>query len=273
MTTRAHGHLTCPPAGRHHPAPGPRARTSADARAVGGLVGPHVRAVRRHLRARRTSVCVLVLCVTLGTSIPAWTQARSSARYPVHPDDLTVARAALAMLDVRGPPPADPYDRDAFGQAWADVDRNGCDTRNDVLRRDLADVVTKPGTRDCVVLSGALDDPYTGRRVAFVRGAASGDVQIDHVVALGDAWAAGAAGWSDIARTAFANDPANLLAVDGETNQDKGAADASQWLPPNTGYRCAYAVRQVLVKSAYRLSVTRDERRALAHALDGCATT
>ncbi|MFC4613308.1 HNH endonuclease family protein [Cellulomonas algicola] len=229
--------------------------------------------MRRHLRARRTSVGVLVLCVALGTGIPAWTQARSSARYPVHPDDLTVARAALAALDVRGPPPTDPYDRDAFGQAWADVDRNGCDTRNDVLRRDLTDVVTKPGTRDCLVLSGTLDDPYTGRPVAFVRGTASGDVQIDHVVALGDAWAAGAAGWTDTARTAFANDPANLLAVDGGTNQDKGAADASQWLPPNTGYRCAYAVRQVLVKSAYDLSVTRDERRALAHALGGCATT
>ncbi|MDC7123061.1 HNH endonuclease family protein [Cellulomonas fimi] len=232
-----------------------------------------VRAARRHLRARRTSLWVLVLTVAIGTGVPAWTQARSSARYPVLAQDLAVAHAVLDELEVRTRPPPQPYDRAAFGQAWADVDRNGCDTRNDVLRRDLDDPVTKTGTRGCLVLSGVLDDPYTGRRLVFERGPSSADVQVDHVVALGDAWVAGAAGWSGTARTAFANDPANLLAVEGGANQDKGADDASRWLPPNVGYRCAYAVRQVLVKSAYRLSVTRDERRALAHALDGCVTS
>lgn len=249
---------------RAHRAPTPPA---------GALLTAFVDAVLAHLRARRTSLCVLVLCVATGTGLPAWTQARSAARYPVHAEDLALARGALTTLDVRSRPPPEPYERDEFGQAWADVDRNGCDTRNDVLRRDLTGTTTKAGTRGCLVLGGTLDDPYTGRRMVFERGPSSGDVQVDHVVALGDAWVAGAAGWTDAARTAFANDPANLLAVEGRANQDKGAADASQWLPPNVGYRCAYAVRQVLVKSAYGLSVTRDERRALAGALGGCVTT
>lgn len=235
-----------------------------------GRIRRGVDAVRAHLAARRLSLVLLVVCVVVGAGTPLWSDARASARYPVRADDLALAHASLDGLVERGPPPDEPYDRAAFGQAWADVDRNGCDTRNDVLRRDLVDATYDPGTGDCVVLAGALDDPYTGRRLAFVRGPASGDVQVDHVVALGDAWSSGAAGWSATQRSVFANDPANLLAVDGATNQDKGAADASAWLPPSSGYRCAYAVRQVLVKSAYGLSVTSDERRALRHALDGC---
>ena len=163
------------------------------------------------------------------------------------------------------------YDRDLFGPRWADVDRNGCDTRNDVLRRDLTALVIKPGTHGCVVLRGTLHDPYTGRTIAFVRGVGTSlAVQIDHVVALGDAWQKGAARWSTQRRTVFANDPLNLLAVQGAANLAKGDADAATWLPPSTAYRCAYVARQVAVKLRYGLSVTPAERDALLRILARC---
>lgn len=184
--------------------------------------------------------------------------------------DLDRARAELGTLAVKGRAPRTGYDRDAFGPAWADVDRNGCDTRNDVLARDLADVAFEAGTHDCVVLTGTLDDPYSGTTIAFERGPDSADVQIDHVVALSDAWQKGAQQWDAERRRQFANDPANLLAVDGPTNAAKGDGDAATWLPPSTGYRCAYVVRQVRVKAAYGLWVTAAERDAMDRTLDGC---
>jgi len=213
------------------------------------------------------AVAVVVLVVGLGG--PVVLRERASARYPVTADDLAAGRAELAALVVTEQIGEAPYDRDRFGTAWADVDANGCDTRNDVLRRDLS--ATTVDVDACTVLTGVLDDPYTGRRIAFTRGAHSADVQIDHVVALADAWSSGAAGWDARTREAFANDPANLLAVDGDANQDKGAADAAQWLPPDPGYTCVYALRQIRVKHAYGLGVTSDERRALAAALGTCA--
>ncbi len=199
-----------------------------------------------------------------------WTQARESARYPVTAADLADTRAALATLPVKGRAPTTGYGRDQFGQAWTDVDRNGCDTRNDVLARDLTALTLKPGTAGCVVLTGTLADPYTGADIAFERGEHSADVQIDHVVALSDAWQKGAQQWTTAQRTAFANDPANLLAVDGPANQRKGAGDAATWLPPNTGYRCVYVARQVRVKAAYGLWVTAAEKAAMERQLDGC---
>ncbi len=102
------------------------------------------------------------------------------------------ALAALAALRVAGRAPMTGYARERFGPAWLDADRNGCDTRNDVLRRDLRDVVLDPRTHGCVVLSGTLADPYTGRVLAFVRGSDGGGVDVDHVVALGNAWSSGA---------------------------------------------------------------------------------
>jgi hypothetical protein len=184
------------------------------------------------------------------------------------------ARTASAVLDalpVKGRAPRTGYDRELFGQAWADTDRNGCDTRNDVLRRDLHATVLKAGTRGCVVLSGTLDDPYTGHAIGFVRGAAtSARVQIDHVVALSDAWQKGAQQWSAETRTHFANDPLNLLAVDGVTNQRKSDGDAATWLPPRTAYRCAYVARQTAVKARYRLWVTAAERDAVRRVLATC---
>lgn len=215
-------------------------------------------------------VVTLLVCLAAGVGTPVVLDAQAAARYPVTAADLAAGRAALATLDVKGRAPRTGYSRDAFGQAWADVDRNGCDTRNDVLRRDLTDVTVKPGAQGCVVLRGVLADPYTGRSIAFERGERSADVQIDHVVALADAWQKGAWRWSDERRREFANDPANLLAVDGGTNQSKGAGDAATWLPPNSGYRCVYALRQTAVKAAYDLAVTQAEHDALARAMGRC---
>jgi Protein of unknown function (DUF1524) len=181
------------------------------------------------------------------------------------------ALAALATLAVKGRAPKTGYHRALFGQAWADVDRNGCDTRNDILRRDLTPFVLKQGTNGCLVLSGTLHDPYTGATIAFVRGqSTSSRVQIDHVVALSDAWQKGAQQWSAPRRTAFANDPLNLLAVDGLTNQRKSDGDAATWLPPNKAYRCRYAARQVAVKAKFGLWVTSAERDALGRILATC---
>ena len=203
----------------------------------------------------------------------------SSGPSPVPTLTPAQARAALATLGglpVKGRAPRTGYDRDAFGPAWSDdvdvsLGRNGCDTRNDVLRRDLVAERLKAGTHGCVVVSGTLADPYTGRSITFVRGrATSSKVQIDHVVALGDAWVTGAQQLTATERRTLANDPLNLLAVDGPTNSAKRDADAASWLPPNKAYRCTYVARQVAVKSRYRLWVTTAEKAQIARVLAGC---
>ncbi|MDP9801651.1 hypothetical protein J2S49_001727 [Arcanobacterium wilhelmae] len=184
--------------------------------------------------------------------------------------DTEIVRA-LAALPVRASEGAPQYKRSAFGQAWADVDRNGCDTRNDILARDLRSVTFKPRTHDCVVLRGQLADPYTGNSINFVRGPKTSEaVQIDHVIALGNAWRSGAWEWDAATRERFANEPTNLLAVDGPANQEKSAADAAEWLPPNREFRCTYVTMQIQVKSTWGLSVTRQEKDAMARVLAEC---
>ena len=183
----------------------------------------------------------------------------------------TTALAALAAVPVQGRAAKTGYDRDLYGSGWVDTDRNGCDTRNDVLTRDLTGEGFKPGTRDCVVLTGSLADPYSGSTIGFQRGQeTSADVQIDHVVALSNSWQTGAQGWDAARRTAFGNDPLNLLAVDGPLNMQKGDGDAATWLPPNKSYRCAYVARQVAVKVSYGLWMTQAERNAIATVLSNC---
>ncbi|MFJ3030832.1 DUF1524 domain-containing protein [Rothia terrae] len=190
--------------------------------------------------------------------------------------DAPGAQAALDKLntlEVKGRAPKTGYDRDQFGPAWADVDHNGCDTRNDILRRDLQNVMAKAGTRGCKIASGTLNDPYTAKTINFVRGqGTSDDVQIDHVVALSDAWQKGAQNISAEQREQLANDPSNLLAVDGPTNQSKSDGDAATWLPPNTSYRCDYVSKQVDVKAKYGLWVTEAEKKAMSDVLTapGC---
>jgi hypothetical protein len=171
----------------------------------------------------------------------------------------------LATLAVKGRAPMTGYSRSRFGPAWPAND--GCDARNEVLRRDLTDVALRD---NCVVASGTLVSPYSGTTIHFVRGPNSADVQIDHVVALGDAWQTGAQQWTAQRREAFANDPAELLAVDARSNEQKGDADAASWLPANKSFRCRYIATQVTVKAKYRLWVTKAEHDAMARVLSGC---
>ncbi|WP_245642698.1 HNH endonuclease family protein [Nonomuraea candida] len=181
------------------------------------------------------------------------------------------AREKLDRLAVKGRAPKTGFDRDKFGPAWSDVDRNGCDTRNDILKRDLEDETFKAGTRDCIVLTGTLHDPYGGKTIKFRRGQdTSTAVQIDHLVPLSDAWQKGAQRWSAAKRKEFANDPLNLLAVDGPLNGQKSDSDAATWLPPRTSYRCAYIVRQIDVKAKYDVWVTSAEKAAMEGILKKC---
>lgn len=203
---------------------------------------------------------------TGGTRAPSSSQ---SSEKQVSSND-SIALQRLDALPVKGKAPMTGYDRSLFGQAWKDVDRNGCDTRNDILRRDLRLTKLKPDTKGCVVASGTLDDPYTGQKIDFVRGPGSAKVQIDHVVALGNVWVSGGQKLSPEQKAAIANDPLNLLAVDGPANMAKSDKDASGWLPKNKGFRCSYVARQIAVKGKYGLSVTPAEKQAMVRVLDAC---
>lgn len=236
------------------------------------------------------AIVAIAVSLLVGLAVPRGVAHRESARFPVLALTLQEGRVALRDLEIRPEGRATPagertpdYDRAEFGTSWQDMDGNGCDTRNDILARDLhragprgegaGDPAERAaGTDPCVVTAGSLDDPYTGATIAFERGKHSARVQIDHVVALADAWVAGAWRWESVHRARFANDPDNLLAVSGSANQDKGAKRADEWLPDNSGYHCVYVLRQVKVKRRYALSVTRAERAAMSDALDRCAT-
>ena len=190
--------------------------------------------------------------------------------------DPATATTALAALPVAQKSTLDGYERGCgegegcvFGPAWADVDRNGCDQRNDVLHRDLTGVEVREGTQGCVVVAGVLDDPYSGQAVPFEKADAA-EVPIDHVVPLAAAWAQGAADWSDDQRRAFANDPANLLATTRAENSSKGDSTADEWVPSDPAYGCSYATVVVTVKSTYALSVTPGESQALQDLLATC---
>ncbi len=186
--------------------------------------------------------------------------------------EVAAALARLDRLPVKGRAPKTGYRRSQFGRAWDDdvsvaMGRNGCRTRDDILRRDLRDV--RMNGR-CRVMSGWLDDPFTAQRLRFERGVDVGRIQIDHVVALADAWQTGAQQLSAQRRLEFANDPRNLQATAGWANQQKGSSNAASWLPPNKAYRCTYVARQIEVKDAYGLWVVPPERDAMRRVLSGC---
>ncbi len=199
-------------------------------------------------------------CTTLTGTAPGreWTPTGSGGQ----------VTAALSELEVKGRAPKTGYTREEFGQSWADVDRNGCDTRNDILRRDATEVVTRPGTDGCLVESAVVHDRYSDTAVPMTRG--DGQVDIDHVVALSDAWQKGAQQWSVDKRTEFANDPLNLVATRSDLNRQKGDGDAATWLPPARSARCPYVARQVAVKRTYGLWVTAAERDAIQAILVTC---
>ncbi|MFJ1662304.1 HNH endonuclease family protein [Streptomyces anthocyanicus] len=187
----------------------------------------------------------------------------------------TSALQSLQSLPVKSPAPQTGYDRDArFGPAWSDTttapgSQNSCDTRNDILSRDLTEITHRSGSV-CVIASGRLADPYTAATIDFVRGPRSAAVQIDHVVALSASWRTGAAQLPQEQREALANDPLNLIASSGPANQQKSDFDAAGWLPGNEAFRCPYVARQIAVKAKYRLWVTAPERDAMNRVLDTC---
>ncbi len=221
-------------------------------------------------RRRRMVLVAVILIGTLG-----WVVIKEWPNLPLMlPDSQSqqsglseIARDALAALPTKGRAPKTGYKRSQFGDGWAKA--GGCDTRNVILRRDLANAVL--GDDNCKVQAGALSDPYTGQRIAFKRGAnSSGAVQIDHVVALSNAWQTGAQQLSSEQRISLANDPLELLAVDGPANQQKGDGDAATWLPSNKPFRCQYIARQIAVKKKYSLWVTPPERTAMERILASC---
>lgn len=177
------------------------------------------------------------------------------------------AAIALTRLEIKGRAPKTGYSRALFSSGWGDIEN--CDVRNYILARDLIDITLVPKT--CKVATGTLIDPYTAQTLLFVRGIdTSDDIQIDHVVALSDAWQKGAQLLAPQDRYAFANDPLNLLAVQGTANQIKGDGDAATWLPASKSYRCAYIARQIAVKTKYRLWVTAPEYQTMQNVLARC---
>ncbi len=205
---------------------------------------------------------IVASIITLSSQPPPSTSAPSDNHSQVG----SPAADALNQLAVKGRAPKTGYARTEFGNGWQVV--NGCDTRETILYRDLTGAVIDDA---CLVTKGTLNDPYTGKVIEFVRGASTSSlVQIDHVVALGDAWQKGAQQLSLEKRTQLANDPLELLAVDGSANQQKSDGDAASWLPSNKAFRCQYVARQIAVKQKYDLWVTAAEKTAMQSVLDGC---
>ncbi len=222
------------------------------------------------LRFRRMMVALLLMSVASAYGIYIGFQEQSAMNEQNmgrHTTDDTGVRAmdALEQLHVKGRAPKTGYSRALFGDGWQTY--GDCTTRELILQRDLHDAVVK----ECKVQSGILDDPYTAKSIRFTRGPdTSDDIQIDHVVALSDAWQKGAQQLSQSEREALANDPLELLAVDGPANQDKGDGDAATWLPPYKPYRCKYVARQIAVKRKYKLWVTSAEKSAMKVVLAQC---
>ncbi|WSZ02034.1 HNH endonuclease family protein [Streptomyces sp. NBC_00872] len=187
--------------------------------------------------------------------------------------DMEAARALISKLATKGRGPKTGYEREKFGYAWMDtadgvpLAHNGCDTRNDLLKRDGQKVTLRSGS-DCVVVSMTLYDPYTGKDIAWKKAKAT-EVQIDHVVPLSYGWQMGAAHWSKDKRERLANDVLNLLPVSGSPNASKGDSGPASWLPPNKAIRCSYSVRFAQVAVKYELSVTSADKSMMLRQCGG----
>ncbi|MCV7222025.1 HNH endonuclease family protein [Mycolicibacterium elephantis] len=224
------------------------------------------------------AIVALAVLVAVQTTTSAGQRTPSAAQAgvpTVAPGDDVLAGVPVVPQRVRG----HDYRRAAFGESWTDDTtapggRNGCDTRNDILDRDLADK-TYVSIERCptAVATGTLFDPYTNAVIAFTRGAGVGaSVQIDHLVPLALAWDLGARDWPEEMRVRFANDPANLLAVAGEPNQDKGDQEPADWMPPNRAFHCQYAMQFIEVLRGYRLPIDAPSATVLRDAASTCPT-
>lgn len=228
----------------------------------------------RHRRVSALSIISTVILISFSvalsnisqepTSAPNTNAPQSQASRPEDSENNGSALVALKELPVKGKAPKTGYERAQFGDGWGQI--NGCSTRNIILNRDLKNVVLD---EDCKVVSGTLDDPYTGEIIYFTKDKSTA-VQIDHVVALSNAWQTGAQQLSKAQRIQLANDPLELLAASGPANQAKGDADAATWLPKNKAFRCQYIARQIAVKKKYSLWVTTSELEAMTTVLSGC---
>lgn len=218
-----------------------------------------------NLRIRRTVVSLISLVVlaliVFVTSQPETTVVNSPQALPAGSG---TASTVLESLPVKGRAAKTGYSRDQFGSGWTTV--NGCDTRNIILNRDLQNPILDD---ECRVISGTLNDTYTAKVITFTKEDSS-KVQIDHVVALSDAWQKGAQQLSRQMRIQLANDPLDLIAVDGAANQEKGDGDVATWQPSNTSFRCHYVARQIAVKQKYMLWVTTAEKQAMKDILATC---
>jgi hypothetical protein len=188
--------------------------------------------------------------------------------------DKAKARTLIAKVATKGRGPKTGYDRDKFGYAWMDsapgdipFAHNGCDSRNDLLKRDGENVRFRDGS-DCVVVSMTLHDPYTGKTIDWTKAHAT-KVQIDHVMPLSYDWQMGAAHWPKGKREDIANDPLNLIPVDGPTNGAKSDSGPASWLPPDKQVRCSYAVRVAQVSLKYALPVTPADKEMMLRQCGG----
>lgn len=180
--------------------------------------------------------------------------------------EVPLATEILEKLEVKGRAPKTGYTREEFYNGWPTVD--GCNLRQKIIKREFGDTAVLDG---CNVIAGEYDEPYTGEHKKFnVREEISKGVQIDHVVALSDAWQKGAQYVERETRYNIATDPLNLLAVDARANEQKSDGDAATWLPSNKKFRCQYVARQVSVKYKYELWVTDAEKEAISGVLENC---
>lgn len=233
----------------------------------------------RHRGIRAALMLLAFVAVSCGAPATVSATRPVTATAPTAGGDPADALAGLGSLIVKPWDPDTGYSRDEFGTPWFDVDRNGCGTRDDVLGDTLFSPTFQTGGT-CIVLTGTLHDPYTGRTITFHRGVCAGvpaapvpcssDVQIDHVVALKNVWRTGGQRLTPEQRLQIANDPLNLIATDGATNAAKGARDPSEWLPPNQAFWCAYVERVVDVKEAFGLWVDQAEHDKIAEVLRTC---
>jgi len=214
-----------------------------------------------YFNARSFSIKFLASFLAVGLTLSLAPEAIATAAMPK-------ASTVLAKLAIKGRAPKTGYDRALFSDGWGDI--GNCDTRNYILARDLTQITWRSSPA-CTVATGVLNDPYTGKVINFVRGVGTSNaVQIDHVVAVSDAWQKGAQKLNSAQRYNFYNDPLNLLAVDGHINGQKSDSDAASWLPPQKSFRCSYVSRQIAVKYKYRLWVTQAEHDAMARVLKTC---
>lgn len=225
-----------------------------------------------HLRRRRilgAVFCAIVATFFVYTNDAFWQQTYHDATKSSETSARASGKAVdiLATLEVKGRAPKTGYSREQFGGEWEAIDGT-CDARNVILHRDLSDTVLN---EKCQVMSGTLHDPYTGKTILFQRGATtSSAIQIDHVVAISDAWQTGAQNLTLAQRKALYLDPLELIAVDGPANNQKSDGDAATWLPPNKAFRCQYVARQIAVKKKYALWVTMAEKQAMLGVLANC---